>query len=108
MPFIRSLKSVVTTAGPRTSRTQQRLSRAAAIADVRELARRRLIPGVFDYGGAEAEWSLRANQEAFESLQFDPRVLVAWETSIRVWTFRGAVDRAVRTGPDRNAGFLPP
>lgn len=95
MPFIRSLKSVLPTAGPKTSRTPQRLSRAAAIADVRELARRRLIPGVFDYvdGGAEAEWSLRANQEAFESLQFDPRVLVGvgdLDTSVDVlgerWT----------------------
>jgi L-lactate dehydrogenase (cytochrome) len=33
---------------------------------------------VFDYvdGGAESEWSLRANCASFEALQFDPRVLV--------------------------------
>jgi L-lactate dehydrogenase (cytochrome) len=36
---------------------------------------------VFDYvdGGAESEWSLRANSASFEALQFDPRVLVGVE-----------------------------
>jgi L-lactate dehydrogenase (cytochrome) len=58
-------------------RAQRRLARAPAICDLRELARRRLLPGVFDYvdGGAESEWSLRANAASFEALEFDPRVL---------------------------------
>jgi isopentenyl diphosphate isomerase/L-lactate dehydrogenase-like FMN-dependent dehydrogenase len=48
------------------------------IADLRELARRRLPRMVFDFvdGGAEDEVTLRANREAFAALALRPRVLV--------------------------------
>ena len=55
----------------------RRLRRAANVADLRTIARRRLPRGVFDYidGGAEDEVSLRRNCEAFADWQFQPRVL---------------------------------
>ena len=46
--------------------------------DLREEARRRLPRSVFDFidGGAETEYTVRRNQEAFERVTFRPRVLV--------------------------------
>lgn len=89
MPFIRSLRSVLPAPGPRLSRVDRTLARAAGISDLRDLARRRLIPGVFDYvdGGAESEWSLNANAAAYTDFQFDPRVLVGvgeLDTSVEI------------------------
>src|SRR5262245_50503299 len=48
------------------------------IGDLRRLARRRLPRMVFDYidGGAEAEWTLRENSRAFETITFRPRCAV--------------------------------
>jgi L-lactate dehydrogenase (cytochrome) len=56
---------------------KRRLQRAASIADLREIARRRLPRGVFDYidGGAEDELSMRRNVGAFRRVEFSPRVL---------------------------------
>src|ERR1700674_5202009 len=54
------------------------LSRALNIADLREIARRR-VPGLaFEYveGGAEDEVTLRANREALERLRLIPQTLV--------------------------------
>jgi (S)-mandelate dehydrogenase len=53
-------------------------SRAQSIEDLRLMARRRLPCAMFDFidGGAEDELTLRANREAFERLEFRPRVLV--------------------------------
>ena len=53
--------------------------RAVNIADLRNAARRRLPRAVFDYidGGAEAEVTMRANCDAFESVTFRPRSAVA-------------------------------
>jgi L-lactate dehydrogenase (cytochrome) len=58
---------------------RRRLERAANVADLRQAARRRLPRGIFDYvdGGAENEISLRRNVDAFERLEFRPRVLRA-------------------------------
>ena len=55
----------------------RRLARAASVADLRSIARRRLPGGVFDYidGGAEDEIALRRNADAFHRLEFRPRVL---------------------------------
>src|SRR5438309_7130589 len=55
-----------------------RLSRALNIADLRELARRRVPGFAFEYveGGAEDEVTLRRNRQSFESLHFVPRTLV--------------------------------
>src|SRR2546430_9006956 len=54
------------------------LSRALNIADLRELARRRVPGFAFEYveGGAEDERTLRRNRQSFESLHFIPRTLV--------------------------------
>jgi L-lactate dehydrogenase (cytochrome) len=56
---------------------KRRLARAADIADLRAIARRRLPRGVFDYidGGAEDEVTLTANTQAFRRIEFRPRVL---------------------------------
>ncbi len=57
--------------------TERRLSRAANIADLRNIARRRLPGGVFDYidGAAEDERSARRNVAAFGDYEFRPAVL---------------------------------
>ncbi|MGG6495420.1 UNVERIFIED_CONTAM: alpha-hydroxy-acid oxidizing protein, partial [Bacteroidetes bacterium 56_B9] len=55
----------------------RRLARAASVADLRRIARRRMPRGVFDYidGGAEDERALRNNADAFARIEFRPRVL---------------------------------
>jgi L-lactate dehydrogenase (cytochrome) len=55
------------------------VSRAVNIADLRQLAKRRLPRMAFDYidGGAEREWTLRENCRAFEDVLFRPRSAVA-------------------------------
>jgi L-lactate dehydrogenase (cytochrome) len=57
--------------------TDRRLSRAVTIADLREIAARRVPRAVFDYtdGGAGAEISLRRSRAAFERVEFCPSVL---------------------------------
>jgi len=54
------------------------LARARNIADLRELARRRVPGFAFEYveGGAEDESSLRRNRSSFEHLQLLPRTLI--------------------------------
>lgn len=56
---------------------RRRLARAASVADLRRLAKRRLPGGCFDYidGGAEDERTLAANSKAYADVQFRPRVL---------------------------------
>ena len=55
----------------------RRLARAASVADLRTMARRRLPRGVFDYidGGAGGERTLAANTAAYARTTFRPRVL---------------------------------
>jgi isopentenyl diphosphate isomerase/L-lactate dehydrogenase-like FMN-dependent dehydrogenase len=52
---------------------------AVNIADLRQLARRRLPRLVFDYidGGAEEEFTLRDNSRAFHDIRFRPRQCIA-------------------------------
>ena len=59
------------------NRVDRRLARAASIADLRGLARRRAPRAVFDYadGGAGDELSLRRSREVFRRLEFVPRAL---------------------------------
>jgi L-lactate dehydrogenase (cytochrome) len=73
----RTLKSVVRVERVETDRVERRLRRAASVADLRRIAKRRLPGGVFDYidGGAEDERSLAANEAAFARTTFRPRVL---------------------------------
>jgi L-lactate dehydrogenase (cytochrome)/(S)-mandelate dehydrogenase len=54
-----------------------RIEQVLSIADLRELARRRLPRSVFDFidGGAEDEITLADNREAFNRLRLVPRVL---------------------------------
>ena len=55
----------------------RRLAKAANVADLRSVARRRLPRGVFDYidGGAEDESALARNTAGYRRLEFRPRVL---------------------------------
>ena len=49
------------------------------IADLRDLAKKRLPRVVFDYidGGADAEWTMRENARVFDDVMFRPRSAVA-------------------------------
>src|SRR5262245_34841601 len=73
----RTLRSVVRFGRVETDRVERRLARAVCVEDLRQLAKRRLPGGVFDYidGGAEDERTLGANQAAFAATGFLPRVL---------------------------------
>src|SRR3954447_9438775 len=53
--------------------------RVLNIEDLRRAAKRRLPRVVFDYidGGAEDEWTLRANSRAFQEVTFRPHCAVA-------------------------------
>ena len=55
------------------------VSRFVNIADLRHAAKRRLPQAVFDYidGGADAEFTLRENCQAFDRITFRPRCAVA-------------------------------
>jgi L-lactate dehydrogenase (cytochrome) len=77
MSVYRTLRSVIRFGRPDLDPVERRLARAASVSDLRRIARRRLPRGVFDYidGGAEDERTLRANEQAFASVTFRPRVL---------------------------------
>jgi L-lactate dehydrogenase (cytochrome) len=66
----------------RVSAPKSRLSRLVSWRDVRAAAERRLPRPLFEYvdGGAEDEVTLRANEEAFRSIAFRPRMAV-WNPS---------------------------
>ncbi|MCD9624302.1 alpha-hydroxy acid oxidase [Rhabdothermincola salaria] len=74
---VAAIRSVVRWAPRPTDPVERRLARAASVADLRRLARRRLPRGVFDYidGAAEDERTLAANAAAFARTAFRPRVL---------------------------------
>ena len=74
---IATLKSVVRVERIETDPIERRLRRAASVADLRRIAKRRLPGGVFDYidGAAEDERTLAANEAAFARTSFRPRVL---------------------------------
>jgi L-lactate dehydrogenase (cytochrome) len=75
--MIKTLRSVMQFRPVELDPVERRLSRAASVADLRKIARRRLPGGVFDYidGGAEDELSLRRNVAAFRRAELVPRVL---------------------------------
>jgi L-lactate dehydrogenase (cytochrome) len=62
---------------PEFNARRRRLERAITIDDLRTAAKRRVPRSVFDYvdGAAEQEISIARAREAFESVQFHPRVL---------------------------------
>jgi L-lactate dehydrogenase (cytochrome) len=75
--MIETLRSVLRFRRLELDPVARRLARAASVADLREIARRRLPRGVFDYidGGAEDERTMAANEAAFAAATFRPRVL---------------------------------
>jgi L-lactate dehydrogenase (cytochrome) len=75
---LRTLRSVLRFRPVQLRSADRRLSRAACVADLRRIARRRLPRGVFDYidGAAEDELTRRRNAAAFRQVEFRPRVLV--------------------------------
>jgi L-lactate dehydrogenase (cytochrome) len=75
--MIETLRSVLRFESVTLDPVERRLRKTASVADLREIARKRLPRGVFDYidGGAEDERTLAANCEAFARLTFRPRVL---------------------------------
>jgi L-lactate dehydrogenase (cytochrome) len=75
--MIETLRSVLRFRRLELDPVARRLARAASVADLRAIARRRLPRGVFDYidGAAEDERTLAANSAAFAAVTFRPRVL---------------------------------
>ena len=75
--MVQALRSVLRFRPVELSATERRLRKAANVADLRAIARRRLPRGCFGYidGGAEDELSLRRNVAAFRRAEFRPRVL---------------------------------
>ena len=75
--MISTFRSVVRFRRFSWSATERRLARAASVADLRRIAKRRLPAGVFDYvdGGAGDELTMRRNRAAFARVEFRPRVL---------------------------------
>ena len=76
MPRWAELRPLVRLQAPAIG-TRGRMARAATIADLRRMARRRAPRAVFDYvdGAAESELSLRRARQAFRRVEFRPRVL---------------------------------
>jgi L-lactate dehydrogenase (cytochrome) len=74
---LHALRSVIRFGHIETNPVERRLNRAASVADLRRIAKRRLPGGVFDYidGGAEDERTLAANEAAFAAVTYRPRVL---------------------------------
>ena len=89
---LQSMRSVMRFGRVETDPVKRRLSRAASVADLRSIARRRLPGGCFDYidGGAEDERTLAANVDAFARTGFRPRVLRGLETIDTTTSILGA------------------
>jgi L-lactate dehydrogenase (cytochrome) len=77
MGFFGALRSTVRFRRLEWRSVERRLASGVNVEALRELARRRLPRGVFDYidGGAEDEVTLERNSSAFRNLEFRPRVL---------------------------------
>ncbi len=77
MTALQTLRSALRFRRLELNPTTRRLRAAVDMGDLRRLAERSLPRGVFDYvdGGAEDELTLRRNVEAFQRLEFRPRVL---------------------------------
>jgi L-lactate dehydrogenase (cytochrome) len=75
--MVATLKSVLKFRPIELDPVERRIARAASVADLRKMARRRLPRGVFDYidGAAEDERTLAENSDAYARIEFRPRVL---------------------------------
>jgi len=83
--------------------------RAYNIADLREMARRRLPKGIFEFidRGTEDEVALRNNRTAFERITFQPRTLVnVADRSQEITLFGRKVPMPFAVGPTGTAGLL--
>ncbi|NMH97256.1 alpha-hydroxy acid oxidase [Pseudonocardia acidicola] len=77
LPRPAELRPLLRPAPIRWDATERRLARAASIADLRAIARRRTPRAVFDYtdGAADGELSLNRARRAFSRVEFTPTVL---------------------------------
>ena len=79
------------------------------IADLREIARRRLPKGIFEFvdRGAEDEVSLRNNRAAFERIKLKPRVLVdVSQRSQEITLFGHQQEMPIAIAPTGAAGIM--
>jgi L-lactate dehydrogenase (cytochrome) len=92
VPRWSQLRELVHLQRPELSPTRRHLSAALTIADLRDLARRRVPRAVFDYvdGAAETETSYRRARAAYEGIEFQPRVLQDVSTLSTATTVLGA------------------
>ena len=76
MRIISTLRSVLRFKKFEWDPVLRRLQSAANVSDLRKISKRRLPGGVFDYidGAAEDELTLHRNSEAFQNVEFKPRV----------------------------------
>lgn len=76
-PDVRELSRLVRVRAPQMRTRKHRLESALTIWDLRDIAKRRTPRGPFDYtdGAAEAELSLARARQAFEDIEFSPRIL---------------------------------
>jgi L-lactate dehydrogenase (cytochrome) len=76
-PDPRELATLVRLRTPDLNARRRRLERALTINDLRSIAKRRTPRAPFDYveGAAEGEISLKRARQAFEDIEFTPRVL---------------------------------
>jgi L-lactate dehydrogenase (cytochrome) len=77
IPRRRDLAPLLRIRRPPLSARARRLQAALTIDDLREIARRRTPKAAFDYteGGAEGEISLARARQAFQDVEFHPRIL---------------------------------
>ena len=77
MPSVKDLVQLLRFRKPVFNAKKRRLSRALTIYDLRDIAKRRTPKAPFDYtdGGADSESSLIRARNAFERVEFQPRVL---------------------------------
>jgi L-lactate dehydrogenase (cytochrome) len=75
--MLKTLRSVLRFRRFEFDSVKRRLARAASVADLRSISKRRLPGGVFDYidGGAEDEIAMARNADAFRRVEFHPRVM---------------------------------
>ena len=84
---------------------------AHSINDMRRLARRALPRPVFDFadGGAEAEWTLRRNESAFDQVAFVPSPLNGADTrDLSLTLFGQRLSMPILIGPTGLAGLFWP
>jgi L-lactate dehydrogenase (cytochrome) len=77
LPRPREILPLIGTPDRTKSRIQRRLARCGSIWDIRDLARTRVPPAVFDYtdGAAGSEATLDRSRRAYGRVEFTPRVL---------------------------------